>query len=105
MNILVLGVSGMIGRTMFRVLSLQSGWQVSGSIRSKGYEGAALGNVFTDIDLINSDHLVKLFNKAKQSKAKPDVVINCTGLSKHFPDLCDASIVIGYFQRIACYAK
>ena len=100
MNVLVLGASGMIGRTMFRVLSQESGWDVSGSIRSTGYEGAALGKVFTDIDLINSDHLVKLFNKAK-----PDIVINCTGLSKYFPELCDASIVIGYFQRIACYVK
>ncbi len=100
MNVLVLGVSGMIGRTMFIVLSQESDWQVSGSILSKVYEGTALGNVFADIDLINSYHLVKLFNKAK-----PDVVINFTGLSKHFPDLCDASIVIGYFQRIACYSK
>jgi dTDP-4-dehydrorhamnose reductase len=50
MNVLVLGVSGMIGRTMFRVLSQESGWHVSCSIRYKGYEGAALGKVFTDID-------------------------------------------------------
>lgn len=78
MKVLVLGVSGMIGRTMFRVLSQGSAWQVSGSVRSKSYEGTALGNVFTDIDLINSDHLVKLFNKAK-----PDVVVNCAGLTKH----------------------
>lgn len=80
MNVLVLGVSGMIGRTIFRLLSQESGWQVSGSIRSKRYEGAALGKVFVDIDLINSDHLVKLFNKAK-----PDVVVNCAGLTKHVP--------------------
>jgi dTDP-4-dehydrorhamnose reductase len=81
MNVLVLGASGMIGRTMFRILSQESGWHVSGSIRSKGYEGAVQGKVFTDIDLINSDHLVKLFNKAK-----PDVVVNCAGLTKHVPE-------------------
>jgi dTDP-4-dehydrorhamnose reductase len=81
MNVLVLGVSGMIGRTMFRVLSQESSWDVSGSIRSKGYDGAALGKVFTDIDLINSDHLVKLFNKAK-----PDIVVNSAGLTKHVPE-------------------
>ena len=81
MNVLVLGASGMIGRTMFRVLSQESGWDVSGSIRSKEYEGTPLGKVFTDIDLINSDHLVKLF-----SKAKPDIVVNCAGLTKHVPE-------------------
>jgi dTDP-4-dehydrorhamnose reductase len=81
MKVLVLGASGMIGRTMFRVLSQESGWDVSGSIRSKGYEGAALGKVFADIDLINSDHLIKLFNKAK-----PDIVVNCAGLTKHVPE-------------------
>lgn len=81
MNVLVLGASGMIGRTMFRILSQESGWHVSGSIRSKSYEGAALAKMFTDIDLINSDHLVKLFNKAK-----PDIVVNCAGLTKHVPE-------------------
>lgn len=81
MNVLVLGASGMIGRTMSRVLSQQSGWQVSCSVRSKGYEGAALGKVYTGIDLTNSDHLVKLFNKAK-----PDIVVNCVGLTKHVPE-------------------
>ncbi len=81
MNVLVLGASGMIGRTMFRVLSQESGWQVSGSVRSNNYEGAELGNVFTKIDLINLDHLVELFNKAK-----PDVVVNCAGLTKHVPE-------------------
>jgi dTDP-4-dehydrorhamnose reductase len=81
MNVLVLGASGMIGRTMLRVLSQESGWDVSGSIRSKGYEDLALGKVIADIDLINSDHLVKLFNKAK-----PDIVVNCAGLTKHVPE-------------------
>ena len=81
MNVLVLGASGMIGRTMFNVLAQRTGWQVSGSVRAKVFDGAAPGRVLVGIDLANPDHLVRLFRKVS-----PDVVVNCAGLTKHLPE-------------------
>jgi dTDP-4-dehydrorhamnose reductase len=81
MKILILGSSGMIGRTMFHVLAQRSEWQVYGSIRSKVFEGSAPGPVVTAIDLTNHDHLEHLFGQIR-----PDVVVNCAGLTKHLPE-------------------
>jgi dTDP-4-dehydrorhamnose reductase len=81
MKILILGSSGMIGRTMFHVLAQCSEWQVYGSIRSKVFNGAAPGPVVAEIDLTNHDHLDRLF-----AQTHPDVVVNCAGLTKHLPD-------------------
>ncbi len=81
MKILVLGSSGMIGRTMFHVLAQRPGWQVIGSVRAKAFEGTAPGPVVGGIDLTNHDHLGRLFGQTC-----PEVVINCAGLTKHLPD-------------------
>ncbi len=81
MNILVLGASGMIGRTMFRVLAQRTEWQVTGAVRAHEYQGAAPGPVLTGNDLCNPDHLVRLF-----MQSRPEVVVNCAGLTKHLPE-------------------
>ncbi len=71
----------MIGRTMFHVLTQRPGWQVTGSVRAKALEGTAPGPVIGGIDLTNHDHLEHLFGQAR-----PEVVINCAGLTKHLPE-------------------
>lgn len=81
MKILVLGSSGMIGRTMFRVLAERLEWRVVGSVRAKAFEGRATSTVVAGIDLCNQDHLERLF-----SQTHPDVVVNCAGLTKHLPE-------------------
>lgn len=81
MKILVLGSSGMIGRTMFHVLAERSEWQVIGSVRTKAFEGVAPSNVVAGVDLCNQDHLERLFGQTH-----PDVVVNCAGLTKHLPE-------------------
>jgi dTDP-4-dehydrorhamnose reductase len=81
MKVLVLGSNGMIGRSMFHVLAQRSGWQVFGSVRAKAFEGTAPGRVVAAIDLTNQDHLERLFGQTR-----PDVVVNCAGLTKHLPD-------------------
>jgi dTDP-4-dehydrorhamnose reductase len=78
MKILVLGSSGMIGGTMFHVLAQRSGWQVYGSVRAKTFHGTAPGPIVVGIDLTNQDHLERLF-----SQTRPDIVVNCAGLTKH----------------------
>lgn len=81
MKILILGSSGMIGRTMFHVLAQRRDWQVIGSVRARAFEGIAPGPVVCGIDLINPDHLESLFGQTR-----PEVVINCAGLTKHLPE-------------------
>jgi dTDP-4-dehydrorhamnose reductase len=81
MKILVLGASGMIGRTMFHVLAQRTEWEVCGSFRAKAFEGGAPGRVVMGIDLTNHDHLERLFGQTF-----PDVVVNCAGLTKHVPE-------------------
>ncbi|ADJ65687.1 SDR family oxidoreductase [Herbaspirillum seropedicae] len=79
MKVLVLGASGMIGRTMFHVLSQRPGWEVCAIVRAKTFEVGA--PVVTGIDLSNQDHMERLF-----AQRRPDVVVNCAGLTKHLPE-------------------
>ena len=81
MKVLVLGSSGMIGRTMFYTLARCSDWQVIGSVRAKSLDGKAPGPVVGGVDLTNHDHLERLF-----FQVSPDVVINCAGLTKHLSE-------------------
>ena len=83
MRILVLGASGMIGSTMLRVLAGTPDWTVIGSVRATTkpeYSETMTTQWLCGVDLTNSDCLVRLFREAK-----PDVVVNCAGLTKHLP--------------------
>jgi dTDP-4-dehydrorhamnose reductase len=82
MRVLVIGASGMIGSTVLRALSEKSDWEVFGSVRDisvKRFFSAEIGNRLIEvIDVENSDLLVKALNQIR-----PDVVVNCAGLTKH----------------------
>lgn len=82
MRVLVIGASGMIGSTVFRVLSENEHWNVNGSIReqsAKAYFSAALaGNLLSEIDVEQNTSLEKILDQTR-----PDVVVNCAGLTKH----------------------
>lgn len=81
MNVLVLGASGMIGRAMVKELTRREDWQVIAAVRAVQLCGSFQPKrVVTGIDLNNSDHLVRLFGEAK-----PNVVVNCAGVTKHLP--------------------
>ncbi len=93
MKILVLGASGMIGSAIFRVLSNVSNFKVRGSIRSKELkrffredqkEALVVCN-----DVLDQIQLVRLF-----SNIKPDVVINCVGLTKHHKEADDILLAV-----------
>lgn len=82
MRILVLGVSGLIGSTVFRVLAENNQLDVYGSIRSDFYRSFfssdISGKIYSGIDIVNYDSLLEAL-----VKIKPDVVINCIGATKH----------------------
>ena len=81
LKVLILGSSGMIGSTIFRVFAQSTDWQVTGTIRSKRCKVHSSGSILFGVDLNNSDQITRLF-----LKVKPDVVVNCVGLTKHLPE-------------------
>lgn len=83
LKILILGANGLIGSTFFRYLSKNLNFSVFGSIRSTKASSVA-GRRDSNRKIINSeglqyaDTLISVLNQVK-----PDLVINCCGLTKH----------------------
>jgi len=88
MNILVLGASGMLGSTMFKVLRENKNLSVWGTLRSTKSRMlfSSLENTFLidEIDATQSDLLLKAF-----TLAKPAIVVNCIGLTMHRQEFVD----------------
>jgi len=82
--IIVLGATGMIGSAMLRQLSLRKDWQVIGIARNTQKAkrlGVSLFKVCRyGYDLNNQEHLGRLI-----SELRPNVIVNCAGLTKHLP--------------------
>ncbi len=93
MKILVVGSSGMIGSTVLRVLSEKSDSDVFGSIRDESckrfFSKSIAARLIAGIDVEQTDHLVKLLDQIR-----PDVVVNCSGLTKHKPEADDPLVSI-----------
>jgi len=81
MRVMVLGVTGMLGNAMFRVLSESSDLAVYGTARSESsrrhFSGSLSSQIIVGVDVENHDSLVRVF-----SVVRPDVVVNCVGLVK-----------------------
>ena len=88
MKILILGVTGMLGNAMFRVMSETSIHVVYGSARSASdlhhFDDYISRQIITGVDVENYDSLVRVFGLVK-----PEVVINCIGLVKQITDVED----------------
>lgn len=93
MKVLVLGVTGMLGSTVFKVLSTNPLLQVWGSLRNANhrhhFNEQAHKYLLSDVDVLNHDSLVSLL-----MRVKPDVVINCIGLIKQFSDANDPLLAL-----------
>jgi dTDP-4-dehydrorhamnose reductase len=88
MKILILGASGLIGNTMYRVLSSDKSLQAFGTIREDSlrlrFANEFQVNLISGVDLLNYDALIHLL-----LKLNPDVIINCAGVTKHLPNSSD----------------
>ncbi|AFB21256.1 dTDP-4-dehydrorhamnose reductase family protein [Rickettsia canadensis] len=88
MKILILGVTGMLGNSIFRFLSCDKQFDVYGTVRdnsARSYFSQDLSDkLITNVVVENHDSFVKAFNKIK-----PDIVINCIGLVKQLVDVGD----------------
>ena len=93
MKILVLGASGMIGNAFVRVLSKKANWQVFGTLRSaeakRFFPPTIASNLLTGVDVDKADELVRVF-----AQIRPDVVVNCIGLTKHHKEADDPLLAI-----------
>jgi dTDP-4-dehydrorhamnose reductase len=95
MNILVIGVNGLIGNTVFRVLSEKLNWNVFGSIRDEKlkrfFPQINSERLIAGINAESNDTLVRVLDQVR-----PNVIINCAGLTKHRQSSCNmvASISI-----------
>jgi len=82
MKILILGSSGMIGSAMLQVLSEKTQWDVKGTIRQESiktlFDPQLANQLIISDDLNSTDVLTNLFDQVK-----PNVVINCVGITKH----------------------
>jgi dTDP-4-dehydrorhamnose reductase len=83
-KILITGASGMIGSTMLRALAGRRDLTVVGSVRSEmvraRFPGFLAERMVAGFDLADGDSLTRLL-----LQQRPDVVVNCAGLTKHLP--------------------
>ena len=83
----------MIGHTIFRVLRDQKSWTVLGSFHtgnsSLSFLSAPSDSLLGNVDLLDDISLIRVFEKLR-----PDLVINCAGLTKHKPEAEDPLIAL-----------
>jgi len=88
MKVLVLGVSGMLGNAVFRLLADSAGFEVTGTARSVGAASRLRedlrANVIAGVDVEQFDSLARAF-----ALARPDAVVNCIGLVKQLAEADD----------------
>ena len=79
MKVLILGVSGMLGSTLYNSFSSLQGYETWGTVRSKEYFKHFLNpdKIINNIDVLKQDDLIHLF-----TKLQPEIVINCVGIIK-----------------------
>ena len=91
MKILIVGASGMIGSTVLRVMSENKDWEVFGTIRNQSvkhfFPAAITEKLVNGVDVEYPDALMKVLDTIR-----PNVVINCAGLTKHKPEADDPLI-------------
>jgi len=85
---MILGVTGMLGNAMFRVLSENAELAVYGTARNNSARERFSNNlsqrVIVGTDVESNDSLVRAF-----AVVQPDVVVNCVGLVKQLADAND----------------
>jgi len=92
-RVLVLGATGMLGNSVFRLFSADDKYEAFGSIRSpKGmqyFPEKISGNLIAGIDVLDPDQLLGLF-----ARVKPEIVINCVGLIKQLDGAEDPLVAL-----------
>jgi dTDP-4-dehydrorhamnose reductase len=93
-RVLILGVTGMLGHTLFDRLSSSGNYDVFGTARSIRdlplcFRGTDIKRIRSDVDADNFDTVIRSL-----ATVQPDIVINCIGLIKQLPSAGDPLIAI-----------
>lgn len=93
MKILILGVSGMLGSTVFRRLSRETDLSVwgteRGSLARRMLRGADASRIIGDVDIDDWERLT-----AVVEEIDPEVVINCVGVVKQLASAKDPLAIV-----------
>lgn len=93
MKILILGVTGMLGSTVFRHLSQDCNLNVWGTLRAaagvKYFSEKNQKKLIVNVDVLDDNSLVNVL-----TEIRPDVVINCIGLIKQLSNANDPLSVL-----------
>ena len=93
MKVLVIGVSGMLGNTMMRVLSQNPALEVWGTARSpsvRQYFPPEVGTrIIAGVDVENQDILTRVL-----AKLRPVALVNCVGLVKQLAEADDPLLAL-----------
>jgi dTDP-4-dehydrorhamnose reductase len=93
MKILILGISGMLGSTLFRYFSEFSNYEVVGLMRSESEplkrKFKFSHKIISGVDAVDLDALEKIF-----LGTRPDIIINCIGVIKHLESAENSLIVL-----------
>ena len=88
MNVLVLGVTGMLGHAVYGTFMAEPRFKVWGTVRNPsklpGLQNADASRVFRSIDALDNDAVVSVFDRSQ-----PHVVINCVGVIKQLSEAND----------------
>jgi dTDP-4-dehydrorhamnose reductase len=88
MRVLVLGVNGLIGNTMFRKLN-EVGFETFGIMRRSKIEFAQFGFMQSD-RIIDEIHIQDMFDiESLVQMIKPAVIINCVGITRRKKEISD----------------
>lgn len=84
-KILILGITGMLGHTLFKELNKNEDFEVFGTTRSKGglesfFTTSELERIRGNVDADNFDTVVRAI-----ASVQPTVIINCIGIIKQLP--------------------
>jgi dTDP-4-dehydrorhamnose reductase len=92
-KVLILGVSGMLGSSAYRLFAGSSGFSVTGTARSMAgldrLPRAETSKIIDGIDVADTEMLVQLFNTER-----PSVVVNCVGVIKQIAAAKDPLVSI-----------
>lgn len=93
MRVLILGITGMLGSAMFRILSEDKNLDVYGSMRGgflkRHFSDELSAKIVSGVDAENNDSLLKAF-----AITRPNIVVNCIGLVKQLADANDPLLAV-----------
>ena len=84
-RVLILGITGMLGHTLFKEMNKNADFEVFGTTRNK----SDLGNYFTDEELnkirgnVDADNFETVIRAI--ASVQPTIIINCIGIIKQLP--------------------